>query len=51
MTAEALDHLTALLCDAAGYAAVTDEPVTAEVLHIAAGGAHQLADRERAEAA
>jgi len=51
MTSDALDHLTTLLCDAAAYAAATDEPVTAEVLRIAAGAARQLAERERAEAA
>lgn len=51
MTSDALDHLAHLLCDAADYAAVTDELVTAEVLRIAAGATRQLAEREHAEAA
>ena len=51
MTANALDHLTALLCDAADYASATGEPITAEVLRIAAGATRQLGDREHTEAA
>ena len=50
-TADAFHHLAVLLVDAADYVADTGEPVTAEVLRIAAGVAHQLAERERAEAA
>jgi hypothetical protein len=51
MTAIALDHLTGLLCDVADYADATDEPITAEVLRIAAGAARQLAQRDHLEAA
>ena len=51
MTADALDRLAMLLVEAARYAEATDEPVTAEVLRIAAGAAHHLAEREHAEAA
>jgi len=51
MTADAFHHLAVLLVDAADYVADTGEPVTAEVLRIAAGVAHQLAEREHAEAA
>jgi hypothetical protein len=51
MTADALDRLAARLCDAADYAAATGEPITAQVLRLAASAARQLAERERTEAA
>ena len=51
MTTIGLDHLTTLLCDAADYADATDEPIAAEVFRIAAGAAHQLAQRDHTEAA
>jgi hypothetical protein len=51
MTAVSLDRLAARLLDGADYAAATGEPITAEVLPIAASAAHQLAEREHTEAA
>ena len=46
-TAEALERLDALLCDAADYAAATGEPTNAQLLRLAAAAARRLAVRER----